>query len=280
MKFLAPHPGELAPTVFGNAGDYQMMGSLDRQMEFRALPLWLAVSGSFLLLFLGQFQFVTGWQAIMFLNVGGIGLIACLALSELRRRNGELEILRLRAVATTDPLTGIGNRRSFDQEVNRRMAIFRRYQTNCSLLIIDADHFKAINDTWGHDVGDKVLKLLVRSMQATLRDIDFLFRLGGEEFVALLPETDAARAEIAAERIRSAVSQLRVPVDGQLLQFSVSLGGAQLCTSDNADSWLKRADDALYEAKRTGRNRVVFAKSAGKSVGQVPRPKSMTGAGS
>lgn len=236
-----------------------MTDLFERQSIKGVLPLWLAVGASFSLLCMGQFQVVTGWQAVMFLNVGGIGLIACLALSELRRRNGELEILRLRAVATTDSLTGIGNRRSFDLEVSRRMAIFRRYQTACSLLLIDADHFKAINDTYGHDAGDRVLQAIARSIQAILRDIDFLFRLGGEEFVALLPETDAAKAAIVAERIRTAVSQSRVPAEGHLLQVSVSQGGAQLNLKDNPKSWLKRADDALYEAKRTGRNRVVFA---------------------
>lgn len=253
-----------------------LIESCDRKAGRGALPLWLAVGASFCLLFLGQFQLVTGWRAVMFLNVGGIGLIACLALSELRRRNGEMEILRLMAVATTDPLTGVGNRRSLDQEISRRMAIFRRYQTPCSLLLIDADHFKAINDTHGHDVGDRVLQAIVRSVQATLRDIDFLFRLGGEEFVALLPETGAANAAIAAERIRTAVNQLRVPVNGQLLQFSVSQGGAQLDGKDSPESWLKRADEALYEAKRAGRNRVVFARSPKPNHVCVSRPKHLS----
>jgi len=235
-----------------------MVALLLRQVEARSMPLWLAVGASITLLSLGQFGLVHGPQAAVFLNAGGVGLIACLALSELRRRSGETEIVRLREAAITDPLTGVGNRRSFEQDVTRRIATFRRFQTPCSLLVIDADHFKAINDTYGHDVGDLVLKSVVRSIQATLRDIDILFRMGGEEFVAVLPETEAANAKIAAERIRSAVSQLRVAVNGQLLKVTVSQGGAQLTTADDLGTWLKRADQALYEAKRNGRNRVVI----------------------
>ncbi len=128
-----------------------------KQFDWRTLPLWLAVGASTVLLCLGQFHLVEGWRSIMFLNVGGIGLIACLALSELRRRHGELEILKLREVAATDVLTGVGNRRLFEQEMSRCVAVHRRYRTPCSMLMIDADHFKSINDTWGHDIGDQVL---------------------------------------------------------------------------------------------------------------------------
>lgn len=252
-----------------------MVGSLMRGYQTRGLPLWLAVAGSFMLLCLGQFELVTGWQGLMHLNIGAVGLIACLALSELRRRRGELEILRLRAVATTDPLTGAGNRRSFDQEVNRRIAIFRRYQSPSSLLVIDADHFKLVNDTWGHDIGDLVLQSMVRTIQATLRDIDQLFRLGGEEFVAVLPETDGANAEIAAERIRRAIDELRIPVEGQLFQVTVSLGGAELLPSDDLATWVKRGDEALYQAKKSGRNQVVFARKPGQPANQLPRQRQL-----
>lgn len=258
-----------------SVGRISMVGSLMRGYQTRGLPLWLAVAGSFMLLCLGQFELVTGWQGLMHLNIGAVGLIACLALSELRRRRGELEILRLRAVATTDPLTGAGNRRSFDQEVNRRIAIFRRYQSPSSLLVIDADHFKLVNDTWGHDIGDLVLQSMVRTIQATLRDIDQLFRLGGEEFVAVLPETDGANAEIAAERIRRAIDELRIPVEGQLFQVTVSLGGAELLPSDDLATWVKRGDEALYQAKKSGRNQVVFARKPGQPANQLPRQRQL-----
>ncbi len=104
-------------------------------------------------------------------------------------------------------------------------------------------------------------------------DIDFLYRIGGEEFVALLPETEANKARIAAERIRTAVSELRVKVEGGLLGVTVSLGGAQLLGSDNAESWLKRADEALYAAKRNGRDCVVIAADHDKALPDKARPK-------
>jgi len=229
--------------------------------NFNDLPIWLTIFGSVTLLCLGQFQLVDSSVAMLYLNLGGIGLIACLALSELRRRVGEKEIHALREAATTDALTQVGNRRAFDAELTRRVALFRRHRTNCSLLFIDADHFKAINDRWGHDVGDLALKALAKAISATLRDIDLLYRLGGKEFVALLPETRAEEAGIAGERIRKAVNQVKIRLDEQVISFTVSVGGAQLRSSDNQETWLKRADEALYSAKNQGRNRVEIGMS-------------------
>lgn len=232
-----------------------------RKLRVDSLPIWVAVCASTTLLCFGQFRLINGWQSILFLNTGGIGLISCLGLSELRRRCHEREIQRLREFATTDPLTGAGNRRSFDQELSRKITQFQRYNTPCSLLIIDADHFKSVNDTWGHDTGDIVLKSLVRAMESTLRDIDLLFRIGGEEFGALLPETGATNAIIAAERIRRAVNDLEIPipVSKTKIRISVSIGGADIQFVDCAERWFKRADVALYVAKERGRNRVEFS---------------------
>ena len=234
--------------------------SICGKLRAGALSIWIAVCASTALLCFGQFRLVDGWQSTLFLNTGGIGLISCLGLSELRRRTHEREIQRLREFATTDPLTGAGNRRSFDQELSRKITQFQRYNTPCSLLIIDADHFKSVNDTWGHAVGDIVLKALVQAMTSTLRDIDLLFRIGGEEFGALLPETGATHAVIAAERIRRAVNELEIdnPVNNKKLRVSVSIGGADIQFVDCAERWYKRADVALYEAKERGRNRVEF----------------------
>jgi diguanylate cyclase (GGDEF)-like protein len=223
-----------------------------------SLSLWVTVFASAMFMCIGQFGVIDGKRSALFLNCGGIGLIACLALSEVRRRCNENEIQRLREVATIDPLTGAGNRRSFDQELSRKITQFQRYGTTCSLLIVDADYFKSINDRWGHDVGDKVLKALVQAMSSTLRDIDLLFRIGGEEFAALLPETGSSKAMIAAERIRAAVSELEIPIPGsdERLRVTVSIGGSEIQFVDLSDGWFKRADEALYDAKRRGRNRV------------------------
>lgn len=230
-------------------------------------PIWLTIFGSVTLLCLGQFKLVDTSVATMYLNIGGIGLIACLGLSELRRRHGEHEISQLREAATTDALTAVGNRRAFDLEINRRIALFRRHRGVCSLLIIDADHFKSINDRWGHDVGDMALKAIAKAISATLRDIDLLYRFGGEEFVALLPETRVEEAAIAGQRIRKAVNQIRIRLEDQVLKFTVSVGCAELVASDNHESWIKRADEALYSAKKNGRDRVEVGLISDKECG-------------
>lgn len=222
------------------------------------LPLWFAVCVSTLFLCLGQFQVVEGWHGMLLLNTGGIGLISSLGLSELRRRSDEEELRKLREVASTDPLTGAGNRRWFDQEMSRRVTQFRRYGNPCSLLIIDVDHFKSINDTCGHDVGDHALKGLAKVVAATLRDTDFLFRIGGEEFAALLTETDVSSGIIAAERIRLAIAEMKVPTELNPIHLTVSVGGAQLHANESIESWFKRADSALLRAKQNGRNRTLF----------------------
>lgn len=222
------------------------------------LPLWFAVCASTVFLCLGQFQIVEGWQGMLMLNTGGLGLISSLGLSELRRRSDEEELRKLREVASTDPLTGTGNRRWFDQEMNRRVTQFLRYGNTCSLLMIDVDHFKSINDTWGHDVGDHALKAVTKVIAATLRDTDLLFRVGGEEFAALLPETEISNAIIVAERIRIAVVELMIPMEFNPIRLTVSVGGAQLLANESMGVWLKRADKALYRAKQNGRNRSLF----------------------
>lgn len=235
-----------------------MIQEITAELNSQRLPVWIAVCISTMLLCLGQFGWIEGWPAIICLNTGGIGLISCLGLSEIRRRIDEQEIARLKEVSTTDALTGAGNRRAFDQEMSRRLTQFRRYGTPCSLLVIDVDHFKSVNDTWGHDVGDQVLVALARSISATLRDIDLLFRIGGEEFAALLPETQGKNAVIAAERVREAVNETQIPAGKLRIQVTASVGGAQLLPNDNVESWFKRADIELFDAKQGGRNRVAF----------------------
>lgn len=221
-----------------------------------SLPIWLTASGGMTLLLASQFRSPDGTVDIVCLNIGGISLIACLLLSELRRRKRDKEIRELREAATTDSLTQVGNRRAFDLELSRRLALYRRHRTSCSLLFIDADQFKSINDRWGHDIGDLALKVLAKAICATLRDIDLLYRFGGDEFVALLPETRAEEAAIAGERIRQSISQIKIRSGSQTLEFTASIGCTELLATDSSESWLKRADDALHFAKNSGRNRI------------------------
>jgi diguanylate cyclase (GGDEF)-like protein len=172
-----------------------------------------------------------------------------------RERTAELELL-----ARTDPLTGLANRRAFMETGSRELARARRYRSELALLMIDIDHFKAINDTHGHHNGDLVLNSLAAVSRATLREIDLPSRLGGEEFAVLLPQTSCAQAAIAAERLRAALAADRVVLpNGSVIQYTVSIGisclGEQ--TAD-LESLLTQSDRALYQAKRGGRNRVAL----------------------
>ncbi|MBL8889330.1 MAG: GGDEF domain-containing protein [Planctomycetaceae bacterium] len=189
-----------------------------------------------------------------FVNFGSIGLILGFLVSEKWRRDAESEKYKLQEVATTDPLTKLGNRRLMESELFRRLAIYRRYGTPFSVLIIDVDHFKSINDSHGHDIGDRVLQALARTIPATLRDVDVLYRMGGEEFLAVLPETTLNNAVIAATRIHESVNGMVVASNDRLLQVTVSQGLAEIQRQEEIESLLKRADQALYAAKRGGRN--------------------------
>ncbi len=167
-----------------------------------------------------------------------------------RVREGYLEA---RLDAYTDPLTGLRNRRYLDLILERELFRARRYRRPLSLLVLDLDNFKRINDTHGHPVGDRVLRALARCLEEHIRQSDRAVRLGGEEFAILLAETPLAQAVRMASRLRQAVAALRVfPAEG----ISVSIGVAEARPEDSPLSLLKRADDALYQAKRRGKNRV------------------------
>ena len=171
-------------------------------------------------------------------------------ISEQKRLEAELE-----REATTDRLTGLYNRQRFDAELERALARTRRYGTDAGAILFDIDHFKRLNDTYGHDAGDRVLVELSRRVAGTLRRSDFLARWGGEEFVVLLPETGPEGTRQMAERMRREVAS--TPVDGAGA-ISVSLGVTIFHREDDPDTLLKRLDNALYEAKRVGRNCVVY----------------------
>lgn len=159
--------------------------------------------------------------------------------------------------AKTDALTGISNRREFDATVHREIARARRQGDTVSLLLMDIDSFKSINDVHGHMAGDRILKIVAGACASHLREIDLLARYGGDEFAILLPGTNLNGAGVVAERIREALEQLVVAVEGgRLLPLTVSLGVVELGgVPEGLDELIKRADDALYHAKQAGRNR-------------------------
>jgi diguanylate cyclase (GGDEF)-like protein len=162
----------------------------------------------------------------------------------------------LRFQATTDPLTGLSNRLKFNQALATEMLRSMRYGTPLSLVLYDVDNFKAVNDTHGHQVGDKVLIQLSQFAPSLLRNTDLLARWGGEEFVILAPGSDGEMASQAAEKLRKAVEQIKFDEIGTV---TCSFGVAQYVYGDTAESLTSRADNALYRAKLNGRNRVELA---------------------
>lgn len=162
--------------------------------------------------------------------------------------------------ATIDGLTGLYNRAFGLQRLQETLSMAARYPSVTSILVLDVDHFKAVNDRHGHAAGDRVLAGLAGTLRNVCRDTDIPVRLGGEEFVVLLPRTDEAAAGIVAERLRRAVAAWRGEHDGAELSISISVGVASAESGDRDGlRLLERADDALYIAKREGRNRVVLA---------------------
>ena len=180
------------------------------------------------------------------------------AVEKKRLRDENKRLLHeLESLSMTDALTGVPNRRSFDQALAQEMARARRYGSALGVVVLDIDHFKKVNDTHGHQGGDEVLRSFARTVAGELREGDVLFRYGGEEFVALLPYADQAGAVKAAERLVKAVGASSIRVGSTMVKVTTSAGVAALASSD-ADglSLVARADNALYEAKRNGRNQV------------------------
>lgn len=164
------------------------------------------------------------------------------------------------AMAVTDDLTGLYNRRYFDRHLNVLLSKAQEQERNLAVMILDIDHFKSVNDTYGHDVGDVVLKEFSARMKRNIRGVDLACRFGGEEFVVLMPDTDVVNAELVAERVRQAVGEKTFEINGQRpLTVTVSVGVSfNESLADTSESLIKRADLALYRAKREGRNRVIL----------------------
>ncbi len=181
-----------------------------------------------------------------------------LATAEIRLQRQAAELETQVAVARTDALTGLHNRRAFDDELNRRYAEWERRKTPFSLLMIDVDHFKKFNDTHGHQAGDQVLRDVATALSTTTREMDLVARYGGEEFAVILPVTPLADAGRAAERARSAVAASITRVGGTELSVTTSIGVGQIVPGENAERLVQRADEALYAAKKAGRNRAWF----------------------
>jgi len=163
------------------------------------------------------------------------------------------------SAASKDPLTGVGNRGAMNTSLHREIELAQRHNRSLGLIMMDVDHFKVINDTYGHSAGDKILQSLVRCAEKSVRISDMIYRYGGEEFIIALPETDATGVLRLAKRIRRRVEKLETIIGDHTVSMTISIGMTTLCENDDEKSFFGRADEALYRAKREGRNCIRIA---------------------
>jgi two-component system, cell cycle response regulator len=176
---------------------------------------------------------------------------------EIHKVNAELTLLnrRLKEMATTDELTGLANRRIMMERLKQYWESSARRDLRLACMMLDIDHFKHFNDSFGHDVGDMVLREVAATLTRSARSSEPIYRCGGEEFVILCPDTTAEQAAVGAERLRKAIESMEVYSGDQMLKVTVSIGVADRRQSmKSADDLLRSADDALYQAKNDGRN--------------------------
>lgn len=211
-----------------------------------SVPVCVAVLGW--LLFDGHALEATQQRLAVIASMGANAMFAMVFAQRSDQSRGQLEQL-----ATRDALTGAENRRALENELEIAIAGFRRDARPVALAVLDLDHFKTINDRFGHDEGDRVLQRFVQVVQASVRRTDRLYRYGGEEFVLLMRATDELGLELAMSHLRS---QIRAALTVRDEPVTVSIGGAILRAGEKRDAWFTRADDALYRAKQGGRNRL------------------------
>jgi diguanylate cyclase (GGDEF)-like protein len=193
--------------------------------------------------------------------VFGLLLLHWLPLAVRDWKRSEQRTRDLQTLAAVDPLTGLYNRRQFESLARAELGRSQRYMRPCSFLMSDIDHFKQVNDTFGHEMGDWVLKTVATILATARREADVVARFGGEEFVIMLPETTPEAAAMVAERIRSMVAANSMAIEDATLNVTISAGvGEVTASSASIEAVLRDADRALYEAKQTGRNRVCVAK--------------------
>ena len=217
----------------------------------------------------------TGAPTTFEIRAGSLGLV--LRASIYRPEEGQVAAIfedvttehrlltEMERLARVDSLTGLWNRRFFLERAEEELVRLHRYQRPMSLLMMDLDHFKRVNDTWGHHIGDQVLAAVGGAIRENLRQVDLAGRYGGEELVVLLPETEYPEAQVVAERLRSAVAALRIPVGETVLTVTISCGMTSLRGDERLTlgQAMDQADQALYRAKRGGRNRTVVYCSEG-----------------
>ncbi len=213
------------------------------------------------------------WADVLFVSAAAVQAAAILVgltvvlprVRRIRRERGRLHSLTgelsqrsrlFEEAALTDPLTGLKNRRYFDEALKQFLIEFRQIRRPIGLLVLDLDHFKVINDTHGHDMGDEVLRSVGRCLAEWTREHDVVARLGGEEFAIVVPNMPEASLYLFADRIRSAIGRIVVHKGNIRLKVTASVGVALAGAQEEAEGVLKRADVMLYRAKTQGRDRV------------------------
>lgn len=175
-----------------------------------------------------------------------------------------LQLEEWKKVALMDPLTELSNRRQLELQMHARLHELKRNGISCGVLYIDIDHFKQVNDRYGHDVGDQVLRTIANTLTATIRPFDTVGRWGGEEFVGIFPHTTSPSLKRIAERLRVLIQQSVINTDTGPLPFTVSIGATFAHPDDTIDTVIKRADSLMYESKQKGRNLVTMRKASGR----------------
>lgn len=175
----------------------------------------------------------------------------------------QLQLEEWKKVALMDPLTELANRRQLEMQLHARLHELQRNEISCGVLFIDIDNFKQVNDRYGHDIGDQVLRTIANTLTATIRPFDIVGRWGGEEFVGIFPHTTSQSLRRIADRLRALIRHSVITTDTGPLSFTVSIGATFANSNDTIDIVIKRADSLMYESKQKGKNCVTMGKEAG-----------------
>ncbi|WP_100643752.1 diguanylate cyclase [Alteromonas facilis] len=276
-QFMENHSGKLPSAVVGN-NLFSLFPEIDKAwLERKAQPAFDLKTPAFLIWEQRPYLFkfstnrpITSASDYMYQNITIFPLASlnekvekvcimvydvtdqALAKLNIERLNSELE-----AVSRIDGLTRLYNRRFWQEQFEREYKRSLRSEEPATVIMLDIDHFKRVNDTYGHQAGDKVIQSLADVIKTLIRETDYAGRYGGEEFAILLPDTPVVQANYVAERLRKASEKVVVEHDGQRITFTISVGAAEFHSSyTTALAWLEDADQALYAAKESGRNQV------------------------
>ncbi len=227
-------------------------------------PTWKATitvgSSGFLLVVITEFAFhqeqMPYQHAADLMITGAVEWVVFTVISSFRIKVARL-ITELEHLALTDPLTKIYNRRYLDLYMEKAIPLSQRREDPMTLIMFDIDHFKTINDTYGHNAGDMVLKKVTRVIEGIIRDSDVFVRTGGEEFIIVLPNAPLEKGIKFAERIRKTVEGTKIVYKGKRILVTISLGITAYIKGQDLNQFIEKADQGLYRAKETGRNRVV-----------------------